>query len=200
MLADRVNDTTTHFLVLTPYKSRSTRSTRPKAILRLSLGVSIMKMTESMTQQRISWSWHLTWTDLRKNMSNSCCSCYQTGKPLSGFLSACHHENDMAERREAALYIPYLFCQLCSDSSVRPLWGAEGWRSGWALASPQCDPGSNPGINTICGLGLLLVLSLALRGFSLGNSGFPLSLKPTFSNFSSTRNGSRTTTLYQLSC
>ena len=33
-----------------------------------------------------------------------------------------------------------------------------------------------------------------------GYSGFPLSLKPTFSNFSSTRNGSRTTTLYQLSC
>ena len=100
----------------------------------------------------------------------------------------------------SSVYIPYLFCQLCSGSSVRPGFGEQGWRSGWALASPQSDPGSNPGINTICGLGLLLVLSLALRGFSLGNSGFPLSLKPTFSNFSSTRNGSRTTTLYQLSC
>ena len=41
------------------------------------------------------------------------------------------------------------------------------------LASHQCDPGSNPGVNTICGLSLLLVLSLALRGFFSGYSGFP---------------------------
>ena len=37
-----------------------------------------------------------------------------------------------------------------------------------ALASHQCGPGLNPGVNTICGLSLLLVLSLALKGFSLG--------------------------------
>ena len=36
------------------------------------------------------------------------------------------------------------------------------------LASHQCDPGSNPGVDAICGLSLLLVLSLAPRGFSLG--------------------------------
>ena len=37
-----------------------------------------------------------------------------------------------------------------------------------ALTSHQCGPGSNPGVDAICGLSLLLVLSLAPRGFSLG--------------------------------
>ena len=46
-----------------------------------------------------------------------------------------------------------------------------------ALASHQCGPGSNPGIDAICGLSLLLVLSHAPRGFFSGYSGFPLSLK-----------------------
>ena len=37
-----------------------------------------------------------------------------------------------------------------------------------ALASHQCGPGLNPGVNATCGLSLLLVLSLiVLRGFSL---------------------------------
>ena len=34
-----------------------------------------------------------------------------------------------------------------------------------ALASHQCGPGSNPGVDAICGLSLLLVLSLGPRGF-----------------------------------
>ena len=47
-----------------------------------------------------------------------------------------------------------------------------------ALASHQCGPGSNPGVDAICGLSLLLVLSFAPRGFSPGSrSGFPLSSK-----------------------
>ena len=54
-----------------------------------------------------------------------------------------------------------------------------------ALASHQCDLGSNPGVNTICGLSLLLVLSVAPRGFS---PVFPSPQKPTFPNSSSTRN------------
>ena len=57
-----------------------------------------------------------------------------------------------------------------------------------ALASLQCGPGSNSGINAICGLSLLLVLSLALRGFSLGTPVFPSPQKPTFPNSNSTRN------------
>ena len=43
-----------------------------------------------------------------------------------------------------------------------------------ALASHQCGLGSNPGVDTICGLSLLLVLSLAPRGFSPGTPVFPL--------------------------
>ena len=42
-----------------------------------------------------------------------------------------------------------------------------------ALASHQCGPGSNPGVDAICGLSLLLVLSLAPKGFSPGSPVFP---------------------------
>ena len=57
-----------------------------------------------------------------------------------------------------------------------------------ALASHQCSMGSNPGVDAICGLSLLLVLSLAPRGFCPGILTFPSSQKPTFPNSSSTRN------------
>ena len=57
-----------------------------------------------------------------------------------------------------------------------------------ALASHQCGPGSNPGVDAICGLSLLLVLSLAPRGFSPGTPVFPSPEKPTFPNSNSTRN------------
>ena len=57
-----------------------------------------------------------------------------------------------------------------------------------ALASHQCSLGSNPGDDAICGLSLLLVLSLAPRGFSPGTPVFPSPQKPTFPNSNSTRN------------
>ena len=43
-------------------------------------------------------------------------------------------------------------------------------------------------VDAICGLSLLLVLSLALRGFSPGTPVFPSPQKPTFPNSNSTRN------------
>ena len=57
-----------------------------------------------------------------------------------------------------------------------------------ALVSHQWGPGSNPGVDAICGISLLLVLSLAPRGFSPGTPVFPSPQKPTFSNSNSTRN------------
>ena len=57
-----------------------------------------------------------------------------------------------------------------------------------ALASHRCGPGSNPSMDAICGLSLLLVLSFASRGFSPGTPVFPSPQKPTFPNFNSTRN------------
>ena len=57
-----------------------------------------------------------------------------------------------------------------------------------ALASHQCGPGSNPGIDAMCGLSLLLVLSFALRGFSPGTPVLPSPQKPTFPNSNLTRN------------
>ena len=56
-----------------------------------------------------------------------------------------------------------------------------------ALASHQFDLGSNPGVDAICGLSLLLVLSFAPRGFSPGTPVFPSPPKPTFPNSNSTR-------------
>ena len=44
-----------------------------------------------------------------------------------------------------------------------------------ALASHQCGLSSKPVVDAICGLSLLLVLFLALRGFSPGN---PVFLSP----------------------
>ena len=57
-----------------------------------------------------------------------------------------------------------------------------------ALTSHQCGPSSNPGVDAICGLILLLVLSLAPRRFSPGTPAFPSPQKPTFPNSNSTRN------------
>ena len=51
--------------------------------------------------------------------------------------------------------------------------GSKGGAVVRALASHQCGPGSNPGVDAMCGLSLLLVLSLALRGFSSGTPVFP---------------------------
>ena len=56
-----------------------------------------------------------------------------------------------------------------------------------ALASQQRGPGSNPGVDAICGLSLLLLLSFAPRGFSPGTPVFPSPQKPTFPNSNSTR-------------
>ena len=48
-----------------------------------------------------------------------------------------------------------------------------------ALAFHQCDPGSIPGSDVLCGLSLL-VLYTAARGFSPGTPIFPSHQKPTF--------------------
>ena len=55
-------------------------------------------------------------------------------------------------------------------------WNIMGKKGGAvvrALAPHQCGPGLNPGVDAICGLSLLLVLSLAPRGFSPGTLVFP---------------------------
>ena len=67
-------------------------------------------------------------------------------------------------------------------------WGARDGAVVRALASNQCDPGSNPGVDAMCGLSLLLVPSFALRGFPSGTPVFPSPQKPTFPNSNSTRN------------
>ena len=60
---------------------------------------------------------------------------------------------------------------------------AKWWELVRALASHQCGPGSKPVIDATRGLSLLLVLALALRGFSLifpllKNQHFPIPIWP----------------------
>ena len=74
------------------------------------------------------------------------------------------------------------------SAEVRLNKGSKGGAVVRALASHQCSPGSTPGVDAICGLSLLFVLSLALRGFSPGTPVFPSPQKPTFPNSNSTRN------------
>ena len=52
-----------------------------------------------------------------------------------------------------------------------------------ALASHQCGPGWTPGPGVICGLSFLLVLVLALRGFSPGTPVLTSPQKPTLPNY-----------------
>ena len=63
--------------------------------------------------------------------------------------------------------------------------GSKGGAVVRALASHQCGPGSNPGVDAICGLSLLLVLSLTPTGFSPGTPVFPSPQKPTLPNSNS---------------
>ena len=58
--------------------------------------------------------------------------------------------------------------------SKKSYWGARDGAVVRALASHQCGPGSNPGVDAICGLSLLLVLSFATRRFSPGTPVLPL--------------------------
>ena len=57
-----------------------------------------------------------------------------------------------------------------------------------ALTSHQCGPGSNPGVDSMCGLSLSLVLSFAQRCFSPGTPVFPSPQKLTIPNFNLIRN------------
>ena len=53
------------------------------------------------------------------------------------------------------------------------------------LSSHRCRPGSNPGVDAIYGLSLLLVLPFAPRGFSPGTPVSPSPQKPTLPNSNS---------------
>ena len=96
---------------------------------------------------------------------------------------------------QSALQNLNLFSLACVAGAERGGGGGFGQKGGSksgaverAIASHQCGPGSNPGVDAICGLSLLLVFFLAPRGFTLGTPVFPSPPKPTFPNSNSTRN------------
>ena len=75
-------------------------------------------------------------------------------------------------------------------------WGARDGAVVRALASDQCGAGSNPGVDAICGLRLLLVFSFALRGFSPDTPVFPSSKTNIFKFQFDQESGRRRTTLW----
>ena len=75
-----------------------------------------------------------------------------------------------------------------SDMYFLPLHAVLSKGVSYAHLPAMRPAGSNPGVDAICRLSLLLVLSLSPRGFSPGTSVFPSPLKPTFSNSNSIRN------------
>ena len=58
-------------------------------------------------------------------------------------------------------------------SSIESHGDSKGGAVVRALASHQCGPVSNPGIEAMCELSLLLVLSFTSRDFSQGTPVFP---------------------------
>ena len=81
--------------------------------------------------------------------------------------------------------------KLCLPTSLRPFErGARDAAVARALASHQCDPGLNPGIDAV------MWVEFALRGFFYGYFAFPLSSKPSISKFQfQQESGRRRTTL-----
>ena len=80
-----------------------------------------------------------------------------------------------------------LLFQEYSPRAIPCFLGSRGWRSGESAHLPP-DLTTNPGVDAICGLSLLLVLSFAPRGFSPGTPVFPSPQKPTLPNSNSTGN------------
>ena len=74
---------------------------------------------------------------------------------------------------------------LSSQFTKREEISSKGGAVARALGSHQCGSGSNPGVEAISGLNLLLVLSLAPRGFSPITLVFPSPQKPTLPNSNS---------------
>ena len=106
------------------------------------------------------------------------CSLFSEGR--SGYLSG------LPDTRRVFLYGKGRQRQITHERVFlgRILFGEQRWYSG----ESKCGLGSTPGLGVICGLSLLLVLFLALRGFSPGSLVFPSPQKPTFLNSNSIRN------------
>ena len=93
-------------------------------------------------------------------------------------------------------YSVYMYYQ---ENLIEQLFSMEQGMVHWWEPSPsyQCGPVSNLGINTMCGLSLLLILSFAPRDFSpvTCTPVLPSPQKPSFLNSNSTRKGRRRTSL-----
>ena len=87
-------------------------------------------------------------------------------------------DQSSSDSRRTNAYVILRFWKTNSDfqhrfSKTNLLLGSRGGTVVRALASHQCGLGSTLDVDAICGLSLLLVLSLAQRGFSPGTPVFP---------------------------
>ena len=77
---------------------------------------------------------------------------------------------------------PSFLAKMITKERLSKELGEQGFRTGGSIRLPPIWPGFNSGVEAICGLSLLLVLSL-FREVSLRLSRFPLSSKTNTSKF-----------------
>ena len=145
-------------------------------MLQFTLFISSSKSYQNITTKLSSFLW-ITWRQFQITATRTRYLClllwiaYENGRHFASLVS--------------------LRNEVWGPSAEVPCWRRVGSVSNWlkicfsvcsgskggavvrALASHQCGPGSYPGVDAICGLSLLLVLSLAPRGFSPGTLVFP---------------------------
>ena len=100
--------------------------------------------------------------------------------------------NVKGKKKYSTKYLNTLFIRRPNKRHLNYLtiiyWGSKGWRSGESARLPKMWPSSNPGVDAISGLSLLLVLFFAPRSSSPGTPVFPSPQNPTLPNSNSTRN------------
>ena len=107
------------------------------------------------------------------------------------FTQATHLTQEMGNHANPLLGMIKVYFQIVLNFPSKPKKVCRGATDGAVVRAPafhQCGPGSNSGVDAICGLSLLLVLFFATKGFSPGTPVFPSPQKITFPNFHSTRN------------
>ena len=108
---------------------------------------------------------------------------------ISPTLKVCKHRGWLLSTLQNSFFFLYnTEIQMTPYRSQEQGSGEQGWRSGESTRLPPLWPGFKSRRRTICGLSLLLVLSLAPRGFSPGTPVFPSPQKSAFPNSNSTRN------------
>ena len=141
MLADRVNDTTTHFLVLTPYKALDLLDLPDRKPFCLAVARRVHHENDRVNDKATHFMVLTPYMDrLKKEYVQELLLLLSDWKATLRFSPGVSSWKLYGWANRSSVYIPYLFCQLCSGSSVRPLWGAR-MAQGMSTRLPSKWPG-----------------------------------------------------------